>query len=331
MSFNPSLITVAAVALSVASPAAATGFDTVAIVTLNHSNSHLRYEDKPSPQKISGSLANDLGHEISGWKSAYSLEASASGLSTAIRSSGHVPNTDGRLFVNEVDLQTLVRDTIAIKGSSPGQRLAWHRSMKIGGNSEFNGDIGAGASSFYQSLYDFTIFSVGDFDIDPGPYLGFGGQGIPTFATGTHFASHVGAGRPLDIVRVPQSILDYTMYVTVGQESSFTFGINLFSGTILNSEASVALTQQFNVNFDTGPGFFTLVGNDGRDTGVRFDPHLDPNFDISSASGFNYLASAGARGGAVPEPVSWALMLAGFGTTGGAMRMSKRKTRTSCC
>ena len=328
MSFNPSLTIITIVALTFVSPAAATGFVTSAVVDLN-GVSHLRYERTSGPQKVSGSISDDLGHATPGWNATYSFTASARGLAITSKTTGHVPNENSHLVGGEVHLQSAVEDTVTITGSNPGQRLAWHRSMKIAGNTEFIGSTGKEANAFYNALYNFRIIGQGDFDIDPGPYLGFVGVGLPTFATGTHIA-HNGL-RPYDIVRAPQPRLDYTMYITTGQDTVFDIFIDLLTDTILNADASATLTQGFNVNFDTGPGFFTLVGNDGRDTGVRFDPHGDPNFKITSASGFNYLALAGEGGGAVPEPASWALMLAGFGATGGAIRMSKRKMRTSCC
>ena len=315
---------VTAAGLASVSPGFASGYNTGAIVSLDK-NSVLREETKAGAQKIEGSVSHDIGHATSGWNDSYSMSTSAKGLTITNNISGAFPNAAGHVVDEAVNLQAQVHDKLTISGNTPGQRLAWHRSMAISGDTSFHGNLGANINASNLAVYEFSIGSQSDVDMDPGPYLGLE-SGAATFATGLH--EHSTLFRPKDFIRIPPSVLNYTMYVSVGQDTSFDMTINLLSHVAVNADASAVLNENFSVNFDTGPGFFTLVGNDGHDTGVRFDPRGDSNFKISSASGFNYLADAGeGGGGAVPEPASWALILGGFGATGGAMRMSRWRAR----
>jgi hypothetical protein len=84
----------------------------------------------------------------------------------------------------------------------------------------------------------------------------------------------------------------------------------------------IAGGQQYNENYklDLGaPGYDAPGG-----TNSAISAYVDDN--AIGAQYTNYVFRVDAIGGAVPEPATWGLMLAGFGIVGGAMR---RRQRTS--
>jgi hypothetical protein len=84
----------------------------------------------------------------------------------------------------------------------------------------------------------------------------------------------------------------------------------------------IAGGQQYNENYklDLGaPGYGAPGG-----TNSAISAYVDDN--AIGAQYTNYVFRVDAIGGAVPEPATWGLMLAGFGIVGGAMR---RRQRTS--
>lgn len=67
--------------------------------------------------------------------------------------------------------------------------------------------------------------------------------------------------------------------------------------------------------YDFGDGDVLSLGWDARATRLN---------DIAASAVYGYVVEF--EGGAVPEPASWALMIAGFGAVGGAMRRRSAKS-----
>jgi len=143
-------------------------------------------------------------------------------------------------------------------------------------------------------------------------------------------------------------------YTFTYQGSSFTFGYNgqLFSGPVTISTANGgevntifgqpttnfadgrggpvtfgptqnygAFADQTVIRFSNGGNFIGLRAVTGTGTFYGFAYSTD---NILNSIGFENVAdtaiTATTAAGAVPEPASWALMIAGFGLVGGAMR-----------
>jgi hypothetical protein len=131
----------------------------------------------------------------------------------------------------------------------------------------------------------------------------------------------------------------YTLTMTAPGVSR-TFGVN--HGAFRNSNINFfATATQLSFDFSSagffyfdsgGPEFYYgFVGNISPFGGpsnseqVRiYDPAFGPPEFSVARSGLLVIASTAALG-AVPEPASWALMLGGFGLTGGALRGSRRR------
>ena len=77
----------------------------------------------------------------------------------------------------------------------------------------------------------------------------------------------------------------------------------------------------FQVSFGSGAQYWCNAAGIGTSTcfqGATVTPQsiFDPSVQVEARTGVQIIATAGA----VPEPAAWALMLAGFGLTGAAMR-----------
>jgi hypothetical protein len=109
---------------------------------------------------------------------------------------------------------------------------------------------------------------------------------------------------------------------------------SIFSVPVSYGGAPVLTSLQFNTAtsgggvFGTGP--FTSTGGPQLFSGPTSAPtFLQGTFDLSGGPRypqFTLTISALTTSGAVPEPASWAMMIAGFGLVGGAMRRRRGQT-----
>ncbi len=97
---------------------------------------------------------------------------------------------------------------------------------------------------------------------------------------------------------------------------STTYYEALFNGTVVSTGTIGAVTDGYGNN---GLQYFGLSGGGFDEVHLKsnFDGAFNPNtFEAGSFDSFAALSAAPG----VPEPASWALMIAGFGLTGAAMR-----------
>ena len=66
-------------------------------------------------------------------------------------------------------------------------------------------------------------------------------------------------------------------------------------------------------------------GNTNGRLTLTFDKAIDRVVLGSSTNAFEISDIAGIRAGGVPEPSSWALMIAGFGAAGAVLRTQRRR------
>jgi hypothetical protein len=126
----------------------------------------------------------------------------------------------------------------------------------------------------------------------------------------------------------PWRITSYTgdKTLTVDQDVyfavPFTYGVSFTLGVFGQVGAGEAASGPYNGDNSSTVDFSHTVYWGGKGQVLSYSGNAvggaNPNFTITSGSGFNYNAAA------APEPASWAMMLAGFGLIGGAMRGRRR-------
>lgn len=142
-------------------------------------------------------------------------------------------------------------------------------------------------------------------------------------------------------------------FPTWGEDANVNGGaLNVFTGAPGLTQASQFIftytgtqPQSFLTAFDTGFGVWQSAAHEGGDWDMSvsgdtvtftapkgFELNAGENFDFTvgftntiDPSKFSFTAQwVGADPSAVPEPAAWALMLAGFGGLGGALRARRR-------
>lgn len=168
-------------------------------------------------------------------------------------------------------------------------------------------------------------------DFETGDFTGwtqFGNTGFSTVDTvnpfaGTFAASFGPVGSTGGITQTLSTVIGnvYTLSFYLANGTAFGPAIagSSFSATV--GSTTFSLPSDF-FAFDYAPTPFTVIYTaDSTSTAVTFTFRNDPNFW--------YLDNVTiAETAAVPEPASWAMMVAGFGLIGGAARR-RRKVSTS--
>ena len=119
--------------------------------------------------------------------------------------------------------------------------------------------------------------------------------------------------------------------VTAGPNlSAFTFDgatSQILNNIFFNNQSFVAVNNAFTryvsfafVNPLTAPGSNPL--------NIGIFPNR-ASWDCANCGNIRYAVSGFATSGAVPEPAAWALMIAGFGLVGGAMRRRQQSVRVT--
>lgn len=157
-----------------------------------------------------------------------------------------------------------------------------------------------------------TVFEV-DFDVAPGSWI----QGL-------------GSGSPYGLPADPSLSGSFTV------DDASAVG-NLVDGSAVTSLNWVTGTRTWTLtDIDVGGSFVTFGGGTVTGFNLAFDPTNDVGFPNTASinDGTSQIFCNGCvsiagvsvvgGGGGVPEPASWALMLAGFFGLGGALRQQRR-------
>lgn len=139
-----------------------------------------------------------------------------------------------------------------------------------------------------------------------------------TFNAGTVFSNGV-AIRPFDLSVAPDFGLPENLYV-----SSFTFGRSMVGNVdmlpgLIDSVDFPALDQVWS----TGPFIFSLQFRQGNPT----SPAEQAALPVAFLSGSSLFVDVVRIESAIPEPATWAMLIAGFGMVGSVMR--RRGVRTA--
>lgn len=205
----------------------------------------------------------------------------------------------------------------------PGRLVTLHKTLEL--NTLFN-DVFGGPSTDRGD-------PNGDFDGSMTSTLQISGTGIgPGKFGGAIFdisEERFGRGGVVHDHRTPATFVDFTFNFVLGQSQALFMTINLTDATELDDRdgsffGSERISKGYRLSWLDG-GSLTDAATGAAVCGVT----------SQSTSGFNYLAGIassdcpvggggddGGGGGStsVPEPAAWALMIAGFGLTGAALR-----------
>lgn len=170
-----------------------------------------------------------------------------------------------------------------------------------------------------------------DFSLSPGSFTSYsesgatitaGGELIDSLTTSGGSRGILANGSPRAVFRADFATLAHAVSVDLGD-----FGVD---------PDEIFLEAYNSANVLLGASVLTLSANDelmhtlsanfANTSYVLFGSRL-PSINGNSVLADNLTFSLSGGGGAVPEPTSWALMIAGFGLAGGALR--RRTTRFS--
>lgn len=292
-------VAAAAVLSTGAVPAAAAGsFGTATNTSLRRCNASLASDcpgstllkavrqGGPGRNRIASRLQADAGSAQAGSYATGSAELRGIGL-PVIKASAYAAGTDSRLVGS-----AQVWQTITWRGGAPTAfGLAGNLHFADSTASPING-LAAGGSSFTAFIY---IWDAALFPFQPGSPPFFGLEGYTNDPCS--LAGMLGAAAVNGIT--PGGEFDIGLQTTACGGGSLR----------LNSGQSIVVHTNFNLFVNRG-GFI--------DATQTFTTAIDPALGVETVAGLtDGLAFAGA---AVPEPANWALLIAGFGLTGAAMR-----------
>ena len=179
----------------------------------------------------------------------------------------------------------------------------------------------------YQQVYAATYFGQAPVSVDTIIFQAENGGGLPAGGTFTFSLSVTSAQVDhLDTVNLANNVGTHQRRIYSRDLASVFDGTFLavhFAPYIYDPSAGNLLLEV--KSFDTTIGGASFMANAGDANGIYSRAY---NFGTGDA-GYGLVTTFDINPpAAVPEPASWAMMLGGFGLTGGAMR-SRRKTAVS--
>lgn len=150
---------------------------------------------------------------------------------------------------------------------------------------------------------------------------------VLTGANQTNFDCHGGASITIDTTA-------HTITLTgndVGNYDSSSIDITNIEGLTITGFSAISWIPLFDPNALGYPGYYGALPTPelsftANSLHIGFSSYGDSPPQFTFSNGGQAVFSYQAVAGAVPEPASWALMLAGFGLAGGAMRSARRRT-----
>lgn len=206
-------------------------------------------------------------------------------------------------------LTAINHDTVTLGGAPAGSTVMLNMNLDLfSQNNHFENPLVVGGSITAQDTVLMFLH----------------GSGVPQSSDGDDiFARFDFGGTPGDTVAIsepPPSTIHVAIPVVVGQATDIFFNL-----TAVSIESFLG-TGQFaagNAQLPEAQAQFAFDVQWGGETWIT-DPatgHLIRNMSIGSDGGFDYhLGAFTPPGVTVPEPATWALMIAGFGLAGGALR-----------
>jgi hypothetical protein len=180
-----------------------------------------------------------------------------------------------------------------------------------------------GQSFHYQQVYDGSLFGGGAVQFDTITF--FADDGVSgTVLNGNYVISFssttdaVGSGYPVTNVANTASFYTGNLGGAIGASFSVTGANYVFNPANGNLLMDIIVSNQDNVSNGTGNSY-----NKADYTGIQTSRAVDAGAG-GIYSGGGGLVTEFNTSPAVPEPASWALMIAGFGMLGTAMR--RRRT-----
>jgi hypothetical protein len=240
----------------------------------------------PGTRRIASTLTADASTAQAGSYATGSAELRGLGL-PVIKASAYAAGTDSRLVGSAQAWQTITWTGAAATDFTLAGNLHFADSKA----SPANG-LAPGGSFYNAFIY---IWDAAQFPIQPSnpPFFGFAAYtSSPCGLTGMLGAATAGGNTP-------------------GGEFGVGLQTSACGGGVLQLNPGQRIVVQTNFNLFVNRGGFI-------DATHTFVTELDPALGAQTIAGLSQsLAFAGA---AVPEPASWALLIAGFGLTGAVMR-----------
>ena len=152
-----------------------------------------------------------------------------------------------------------------------------------------------------------------------------GGTGIYTFALGSDVS--------FDFSLFGSSLINSNILLTnilTGDTASFNPTAYVCTISSLEPSSAVQGSQQLGFGFLNGstPFFTTLFGDLNFDNTINSTYRIDLSGGGETITAFAQLGT-GAAVAAVPEPATWAMMLAGFGAMGISLRRRRKLTNSA--
>ena len=238
-------------------------------------------------------------------------------------------NRDRSQTISNASAGVLVTDSLDISSTGGnGREVTLHKTLDL--------------KSLINFVNDAQVREGDNFSGTASDKLQISGSGIGLSAHGDDtFMSNLLVQQPNFAAvtsRAPPETIDFALNFILGEAQSFDINMLLsVVGNMNDRDGTVFGRQEIE-------GGFELTWADGGTLTDALTGQAVCGASSSSDSGFNYLrgiasspcdvggggdGGGGGTGGGVPEPASWALMILGFGVSGGLLRRRRASEQAS--